>query len=359
MFCPTLNELRVELEIRPESPLLVKEGRHNPKEGQKGLCFHKGVPRTPQKPRKKKGPGYGNYANAEDCFDMACVYTRDAQGTDHFYLPGSSLRGVLRTTAEHLIGRWRPDLTREGDPFDNAAETWTRQQREAGVNLCSKAVYHRAGPLDRCFGHAALRGRWVVTDAWMQNDREAHVVVRDGVGINRVTGAAQNDVKFQFESITGGVFTTTMTLVNYELWQVGLLAHVLAALDGGEVRIGSGTQRGLGRVRVRVAKMVWRWYQRGQPGQRDDGLVPIPTLAALAREQGLPDGYGWQDGGLSPLALPLETQHPGGLVPDRVLAFPGGPTRWEDAPWPQMGPLLPQVLGAWPVGAAPGQEVAG
>jgi len=60
MLRQTLNELRVRLEIRPASPLLVKEGR----------------PDTQQ----------------QDL--MAFVYSRTEQGLHQYYLPGSSLRGV-------------------------------------------------------------------------------------------------------------------------------------------------------------------------------------------------------------------------------------------------------------------------
>lgn len=369
MFHCTLNDLQVELELRPTSPLLIKDGRHfERKEGETGevwkerVFFHRSVPRTPSRPRKKQERGYGSYDNADDCFDMACVYTRDAQGMDRFYLPGSSLRGLLRTMAERIVGRWRPDLARASDPFHNAAEHWTQQQRDIKQSPGSKAIYYTAGPLDRCFGHTALRGRWSVADAWMQNDQEASVIVRDGVGINRATGAAQNDVKFQFEAITGGVFSTTLTLVNYELWQLGLLAHVLAALDGGAIRLGYGTRRGMGRVQVHVAKMAWHWYQKGQPEQANSQngkitKVTIPTLAKLAQVQGLSGAYGWRDEGLSSPTLPLEQQRNGGLVADWVLSFPNEPTNWEGDPWPAFGPLLKQVLTAWPEVQADKQEV--
>lgn len=364
MLKQTLNELQVVLEIQPESPLLVKDGRHfERKEGETGeewkerkkdrIFFHQGVQRTPRKPRKKKESGYGSYDNADDCFDMACVFTRDAQGENHFYLPGSSLRGVMRSTAERLVGRWQPDLVHQSDPFDNREEKWVQDRRKEGESPDSATIYRRAGPIDRCFGHAALRGHWRIADAWMQDDHKAKVVVRDGVGINRTTGAAQNDVKFQFEAITGGVFITTLTLVNYELWQLGLLAHVLAALDEGEVRMGYGTRRGLGRVRVRVQEMVWRWYHLSheqQPGARATARITIPSLHSLANEMQIEETYGWMDGHLTSPVLDIMYRE-GTLVPDMVLHFPNTPSNWDSTPWDQFGPLLPEALETWPVSA--------
>jgi CRISPR/Cas system CSM-associated protein Csm3 (group 7 of RAMP superfamily) len=365
MFQATLNELRVTLDICPCSPLIVKEGRHFERkkdeigdEWKKRMFFHQNAPRTPPIPKIKKGKGHSSYTNADDCFNMACVYTQDAQGIYRFYLPGSSIHGVMRTTAERIVGRWRPDLAQDGTPFDNAAEEWTQQQRDNGNKWNGDATYANANPLDRCFGHTALRGRWRVADAWMQNDQEANVVVRDSVGINRQTGAAQNKFLFQFEAITGGTFTTTITLVNYELWQLGLLAHVLATLDSGEMRLGYGTRRGLGHVRVRVAQMAWRWYQKHQPVPSNDSTVLIPSLATLAQTQGLPDAYGWQDGALPQLALPLTKQHNGGLVPDWVWVAPNQETDWDGEPWSMLGPLLPSVIQHWNT-LEQKQEVAG
>src|SRR5262249_1565168 len=133
MFARRLNEVRVSLQLTPITPLLIKEGRHleaDPEDPEQqpnpdARIFHPGVRRTPPFPRSRRGRGYGDYDTAEDCFDMAFVWTQTSVGP-RFYLPGSSLRGILRSTAERLVGRWRPDWARVGDPFANAAQTWVQ-----------------------------------------------------------------------------------------------------------------------------------------------------------------------------------------------------------------------------------------
>src|SRR5262245_23365875 len=128
MFARRLNELRVKLLIAPVAPLLVKEGRHQ-EGGDKHLrSFHTGVKRNPPQPRRRESRGYGTYDSDEDCFDMACVWTQTSAGP-RFYLPGSSLRGLLRSTAERLIGRWQPEWVRASEPFANVAQQWVEQER--------------------------------------------------------------------------------------------------------------------------------------------------------------------------------------------------------------------------------------
>ena len=343
MFKRRFNELRLTLQLAPAAPLLIKEGRHIEGGDKERRYFHRGpVARTPDRPRRREGKGFADYDDAEHCFDMACVYTTTAQGEDRFYLPGSSLRGVLRSSAERLIGRWQPGWVHQSDPFRPNAQEIDRGRSGA-------VLYSAAGPIERCFGHTALRGRWVVADAWLCNERDARVVVRDGVGINRATGAAQQNVKFQFETITAGIFETTIMLTNFELWQPGLLAYLLAGLDAGDAQVGYGTRRGLGRVRVAVTEMRWRWY--GRIPEQQDGLTVVPPLAALASRAGL-EGYDWRDADLT-LHLPLQaTRTPlaseARMIPARVTSSdPFAPTDWAATPWPELAKLVPLALDGW------------
>ncbi|MBK9709823.1 MAG: hypothetical protein IPO81_00590 [Kouleothrix sp.] len=280
---------------------------------------------------------------------MACVWTQTAAGP-RFYLPGSSLRGVLRSAAERLVACWQPNWGYVSDPFNNASEGWVQRQREREPSPSSADIYRMAGPIERCFGHTALRGRWTFGDAWMRNERDAHIVVRDGVGISRRTGAAMNDIKFQFEAITGGVFETTLTIVNYELWQLGLLAHALALLDGGQARLGYGTYRGMGRIRLAVTMMDWRWYGY-LPSENAEG-VRLPPLEQLATLAGLDDSYGWRDKGQA-IVLPLVPNattfgSAWRLEPARGMALDGfASTDWDGLPWPQLAELLAPTLNRW------------
>jgi hypothetical protein len=102
------------------------------------------------------------------------------------------------------------------------------------------------------FGHTRLRGRVVFTDAYPKE--EIALEVRYGVAISRRTQAGYNP--FELEVAVGGAFAGWIILENFELWQVALLAHALAAMNEGMVRVGYGKTRGLGKVRLQVEEAV-------------------------------------------------------------------------------------------------------
>ncbi len=369
MFARRLNELHLTLLIKPDDALLlIKEGRHLEGNNKERRSFHRGehITRSPAQPRRREGGGTGDYDSADNCFAMAFVYSSTREG-DRLYLPGSSLRGVLRSAAERTVGRWRPDLAQADAPFPTE-RVGDDDHVDADRAVRGDAIYRQAGPLARCFGHTTLRGRWHMADAWIENEATANVqmAVRDGVGIDRTTGAAKTSIKFQFEAVSSAVFKTTLVLVNYELWQLGLLAHVLAALDTGEVRMGYGTRRGLGRVRLSIADMTWRWY--GYRPADQHGQVTLPSLHTLTEwvrarvpQDRLPgvDGYALYDAGqtcLLPLTLTATPFWSEGRLATAATAGSGWqPVDWQAGPWTTLGPLLPPVLERWKAA----QEVEG
>jgi CRISPR/Cas system CSM-associated protein Csm3 (group 7 of RAMP superfamily) len=348
MFARRYNEIRLRLQIRPRSPLLIKDGRHHEEGRRERIVAHPKARRDPEKPRRREGRGYGSYFNADEAFDMACVWTQTADGP-RFYIPGSSFKGLLRHGAEQLLSRWCPDLALAADPFENAAGKQVDEQRKAGKSPSSCEIYRQAGSIERCFGHPALRGRWSIADAWLDDEAEARLVVRDGVGIDRHSGAAAHNVKFQYEAISAGCFSTTLTIVNYELWQLGLLAHLLAAVDSGDLRLGYGARRGLGSVQMTVDRIAWQWYGRYNPNTAG---WRIPSLSALMHEDNLASQYGLRDSSLTGIDLSAMTwTSEKTTVGKRWMQSPAMNTEgmdWDAAPWPQFAATLPDVVRNWP-----------
>lgn len=222
MLKQLVNECIIELVIRPEGPILVKSGIET-----------------------VSGP------------DMAFVRTW-RNGEPQVFLPGSSLKGVLRSHAERIARTF--DETKACDPFSKGGPTMfcghrfeTRKKRfKEDPN--NAEVYAGSCPICRLFGSTWYGGRLATADAYAEEGLP-RTEQRDGVGIDRFTGGASRGAKFELEVVTSGAFVTTLHMRNFELWQLGLVGFLLQDLKDGFIRIGMGKSRGLGKVAGEVRSL--------------------------------------------------------------------------------------------------------
>jgi CRISPR-associated RAMP protein (TIGR02581 family) len=213
--------------------------------------------------------------------DMAFVTTW-RNGTQEVYLPGSSLKGTLRSHAERIARTLNQAAA--CNPFAEA------YQSDAFCGLCFDArkkqeeldnpqVYADSCPICRLFGSTCYAGRLATEDAYAVGGAP-RLQQRDGVGIDRFTGGAAHGVKFDLEVVTEAVFATRLHLRNFELWQLGLLGFVLTDLADGLIRVGAAKSRGLGRVRGAVGKVRIDFLGANAP-RPADGRVPIMGVGGL------------------------------------------------------------------------------
>jgi CRISPR/Cas system CSM-associated protein Csm3 (group 7 of RAMP superfamily) len=232
-----LNEAIFDLDLQPHSPLLIKSGEA----GEVGL--------DPLLP------------------DMNFVRTRRPDRGEEVYVPGSSLRGVLRSYAERLLRSVKPDLACNplqfrpgGGPRDLRPccitdselrrHTQTRADRLNGAEAYRYSCYGC-----RLFGNNALASRVRVGDFYLTSTPTFEV--RHGVAIDRVTGAVAQG-PFEMELLTDGTLAGSVGIRNFTLGQFGLMSAALLDLADGLVPIGYGKSRGLGRLRVTFRRLTVR-----------------------------------------------------------------------------------------------------
>ena len=250
MLKKLLNECRFTLTVHTEGPVLIKSG-------------HLTV----------SGP------------NMTPVRTY-RNGNTEVYLPGSSLKGVFRSHIEKVIRtlkdgivcnpfiRTDPDSENDqlvcpnyaevscGNKFEVRKEErllvnkepWRRHPK--AEDLCNKAIYTDSCPVCRLFGSTSFIGRVAISDAYLAADSQQKTEQRDGVGIDRFTGGAASQAKFDLEVVSSGVgFETDIYIRNFEVWQLGILMLIVADLEEGLIRIGSGRSRGLGNVKATISEV--------------------------------------------------------------------------------------------------------
>ena len=245
-----LCDARFEIEIDVRGPVLIKSG-------EAGLV----------------GP--------DMAFVRSYAYGQDEPAP---FLPGTSLKGVFRSHVERIARTLKPGCTPVCLPYDfqRGPEQSCGQRFERGTP--KTRIYREQCLACRLFGSLAFKGRMFLSDGYANDPSRLVIEQRDGVAIDRKTGGSANGALYDLQVLTRGTFTTTLILDNFESWQLGALALVLLDLADERVRIGTGTSRGLGRVRGQIVSAELRY-----PPGHDGRFCGIERLASAdeIRDYGL------------------------------------------------------------------------
>ena len=180
------------------------------------------------------------------------------------FLPGSTLRGAMRSTLERLLRALFPqgsprrscvlfvsDVDNEGVDCACAIEK-VRKKYEADTGAMDEALRKgelRLCPLCQLFGCTLMAARLKVGDARLTAG-ERQPVIRDGVGIDRDTETAREKIKYNFEVLDRGAeFRLEMQVENAEEADFALLYILLQEMRRG-MEVGGKKSRGLGRIKL-------------------------------------------------------------------------------------------------------------
>jgi CRISPR/Cas system CSM-associated protein Csm3 (group 7 of RAMP superfamily) len=169
---------------------------------------------------------------------------RDAAGQP--IIPGTAIAGALRSLATRLA----PRLAFEDEGRKKICAALKDPDDRVSRASCDCAVCHLFGdinPSDR-EDASSEASRILVFNARLK-DAAPRTFIRDGVGIDRVTGAAARagGVKFDLEVLpTGTAFAFRLELRDTEPEDEQLLAAVLAEWQASRVWLGGNVARGLG-----------------------------------------------------------------------------------------------------------------
>ena len=278
MLKQLVNECQIDFHIKLDGPMLIKSGIET-----------------------GSGP------------DMAFVRVF-RNGAEEVYLPGSSLKGMLRSHAERITRTLAPDNPSAAcDPFSKT---------KCGSNgKDNPEVYEKSCLICKLFGSTGFASRLATEDAY-SDGRAPTPQQRDGVGIDRFTGGAARGAKFDLEVINEGVFATALHIRNFELWQLGLIGFVLQDLKDGFIRIGFGKSRGLGKISGEIKRVRLHFLGSKAP-QLNDRKLPIRGVGSLFQEA---ERYGM----VTPDETAIEFAHePQSNGVRTTLTFPDDTFPWQ------------------------------
>lgn len=183
----------------------------------------------------------------------------DAQGFP--FLPGGSIKGVIRATAESLVrsvsqgkdsGLWScdPHNEREGGACGYHTHDGRKDAKKDVESSCT---------ICRLFGSRMVASHVRFTDALLERPADGRPPIerRDGVAIDRDLGIVFDKQKYDFEVVSPGArFKLEVFIDNPEDALLGLLVLAFDQLDDGFSGLGGFTTRGLGRVAIDWHKLT-------------------------------------------------------------------------------------------------------
>ncbi len=176
-------------------------------------------------------------------------------------IPGSSIKGVLRSTVESLL---------RGANRDRATHVWACDPLLERTDRERACGYHKSGEKPsadtsgycaacRLFGSRRVASHVRFTDALIPKENRSGripVETRDGVAIDRDLRVAYGVAKYDFEVVSPGTqFDLEVFIENPEEWLMGLLIVGFEQIAEGFSALGGFTSRGLGRVEIAWSEM--------------------------------------------------------------------------------------------------------
>jgi CRISPR-associated RAMP protein (TIGR02581 family) len=264
-----VNEAIIDIALSPKGPILIKASEQRA---------------DPIKP------------------DMEFVETIHAGGKT-VYLPGSSLKGVLRAHSERIVrtvGGAKPGARSQVWSCDPLQDKYCHDELKKKHKDRTSLIYKEACHTCKTFGSTSLASHFRIRDAYPMDHRliaqlppssqewakprlELKREERNGVAIDRVFGSVAAG-PFNYEVLTSGVFTTAIYAKNFSLWQLGLIALTLRDLKQQRVAIGFAKSRGMGQVDLRFLGVTLR-YPGCEMKSDATGFAPYKAETEFGRQE--------------------------------------------------------------------------
>ncbi|HHW29844.1 MAG TPA: CRISPR-associated RAMP protein [Syntrophomonadaceae bacterium] len=203
------------------------------------------------------------------------------------YIPGSSLRGVLRSYVERIVRAFE-DTYGWGrgacDPSDNKSWCITNERikeirdeskkHEKPHEWYASQVWQETCRVCRVFGSPWVASRVRISDLPCTN--KAVIEVRDGIAIDREKETVAN--KYDFEVVpAGSSFRLEITAENLNEQERGLLWLGIKGLADGMIQIGGFKGRGLGQIALENVETQWVSWNAGNTAPLRDYLLSGKT----------------------------------------------------------------------------------
>lgn len=222
------------------------------------------------------------------------------------FIPGSSLKGVLRSNLEAWLRAFFPtnwkkyacervaEKERQQPCVSDDDKRQIIRQHDADFQLWQRSCW-----ICRFFGSPWLASKVQVIDLPVKDPWQPEwLMIRDGVAIDRETETAAPKALYDFEAVPAGTsFKLEMLIENPDDYEMGLLMVGFDLLNDGYALLGGDTSRGLGRVRVDIDEICVLTPQKLLESLSPSKPSAEPTSLPAASEEVPQEPSGSEGGG--------------------------------------------------------------
>lgn len=171
------------------------------------------------------------------------------------YIPGSSLKGVLRSFIEILINSnisedYEACFIVNKPCLDDEKIKAIKNQYKDDDKKIAKAIYDGMCDVCKLFGGNHFASKIKIRDSKIIDDK-FYIDRRDGVVIDRETGTSLDGRKYDFEQVAAGTrFDFFMSADNLEEKQKELFKIIINGLKNEDIYVGGKTSVGLGNIKL-------------------------------------------------------------------------------------------------------------
>ena len=187
----------------------------------------------------------------------------EINGEKLYYIPGSSFRGYLSTKLERFLEEDNGIVLKDKNTNDklNSADVklifgYTNlDDKEVSAKVRERVAKKLGKDLKQIDSFKSMAGRIHIADMKILSDVDS--IKRDGIKIDRNTGATEKGAKFDYDVLPSGTkFKFVMELENLEKYQINLVALALQDILDGDL-FGGKLSRGIGKCRLDIKEIEY------------------------------------------------------------------------------------------------------
>ncbi len=197
------------------------------------------------------------------------------------YIPGSSLKGIFRSTVEHLLNSVGEEVC---ETYDNRSSCFMAGKKILDANRSqdyNQLINAIKGLCLACkmFGGHNYSSHILISESIPIDTASVGFDISPNIAINRRDGTAIQGGLFTLEHINpNSRFNFQIQINNLSNYFVGLVFMVIDLLNNGIVLVGGNKRAGLGHIFITLDKIDFRFVKEGKDFSINYNLIDNSTF---------------------------------------------------------------------------------